>query len=51
MVWKMLVEEYQDASSVLISEWNNFIYSESPCWMMHYNKFLLERIYGFKVVV
>ena len=51
MGWKMLFEEYQDASLVLISEWSDFIYSVSPCWMMHSNKFLLKRIYGFKEVV
>ena len=31
MGWKMLFEEYQDVCLVLISEWNAFIYSESPC--------------------
>ena len=46
----MLFEEYQDASLVLIYEWNDFIYSESPCWMMHSNKFLLKRIYGFSAL-
>ena len=28
--WKMLFEENQDGCLVLISEWNDFIYSESP---------------------
>ena len=46
----MLFEEYQDASLVLISEWNDFIYSESPGRMTHSNKFLLKRIYGSKNV-
>ena len=31
MGWKMLFEEYQDVCLVLISEWNAFIHSESPC--------------------
>ena len=48
MGWKMLFEEYQDVCLVLISEWNDFIYSES---MMHPNKFLLKRIYGLEEVV
>ena len=48
MGWKMLFEEYQDVCLVLISEWNYFIYSESPCCMMHPNKFLLKRIYGLE---
>ena len=42
MGWKMLFEEYQDVCLVLISEWNDFIYSESTCCMMHPNKFLLK---------
>ena len=29
--WKLLFEEYQDVCLVLISEWNDFIYSEYPC--------------------
>ena len=29
---------------------DDFIYSESPCCMMHPNKFLLKRIYGSEVV-
>ena len=45
MGWKMLFEEYQDVCLVLICEWNGFIYSESPCCMMHPNKFLIKRIY------
>ena len=48
--WKMLFEEYQDVCLVLISEWNDFIYSESPCCIMHPNKFLLKRIYGLEEV-
>ena len=28
---------------------DDFIYSESPCCMMHPNKFLLKRIYGWEV--
>ena len=51
MDWKMLFEEYQDVCLVLISEGNDFIYSESPCCMMHPNKFLLIRKYGFKEVL
>ena len=45
MGWKMLFEEYQDVCLVLISEWSDFIYSESPCCMMHPIKFLLKDIY------
>ena len=48
---KMLFEEYQDVCLVLISEWNDFINSESTCCMMHPNKFLLKRIYGLEEVV
>ena len=44
MGWKMLFEEYQDVCLVLISEWNDFIYSESPCCKMHPNKFLQENL-------
>ena len=33
MDWKMF-EEYQDICLVLISEWNDFIYSESPCCLV-----------------
>ena len=51
MGWKMLFEEYHDVCLVLISEWNDFIYSESPCCMMHPNKFLLKRINGLEEVV
>ena len=51
MGWKMLFEEYQDVCLVLISEWNDFIYSESTCCTMHPNKFLLKRIYGLEEVV
>ena len=29
--WKLLFEEYQDVCLVLISEWNDFIYSEYRC--------------------
>ena len=50
MGWKMLFEEYQDVCLVLICEWNDFIYSESHCCMMHPNKFLLKRIYGLEAV-
>ena len=28
---------------------DDFIYSESPCCIMHPNKFLLKRIYGWEV--
>ena len=38
-------------SSDIWMEWNDFIYSESPCCMMHPNKFLLIRKYGFKEVL
>ena len=48
MAWKMLFEEFQDVCLVLISEWNDFIYSESTCCMMHPNKFLLKRINGLE---
>ena len=48
MGWKMLFEEYQDGCLVLVSEWNDFIYSESPCCMMPHIKFLLKRIYGLE---
>ena len=51
MGWKMLFEEYQDVCLVLISEWNDFIYSESTCCMMHPNKFLLKRINWLEEVV
>ena len=47
---KMLFEEYQDVCLVLIPEWSDSIYSESPCCMMHPIKFLLKRIYGFEDV-
>ena len=50
MGWKMLFEEYQDVCLVLISEWSDFIYSKSPCCMMHPIKLLLKRIYGFEDV-
>ena len=50
MGWKVLFEEYQDVCLVLISEWSDFIHSESLCCMMHPIKFLLKRIYGFEVV-
>ena len=46
----MLFEEYQDVCLVLIPEWNDFIYSESPSCMMHPNMFLLKRIYGLEEV-
>ena len=48
---KILLEEYQGVCLVLISEWDDFIYSESPCCMMHLNKFLLKRIYGLEEVI
>ena len=35
----------------LISEWDDFSYSESPSCMLHPNKFLLIRKYGFKEVL
>ena len=35
----------------LISEWDNFSYSESQCCMTHPIKFLLDTIYGLDDVV
>ena len=35
----------------LISEWDDFSYSESPCYLTHPIKFLLETIYGLEDVV
>ena len=35
----------------LISEWDDFSYSESECCLTHPIKFLLDRIYGLKDVV
>ena len=37
--------------SSLISEWNDFTYSESPCCMMPSIRFLLKGIYGLEEVV
>ena len=34
----------------LISEWGDFSYSESPCYLTHPIKFLLETIYGLEDV-
>ena len=48
---KMLFEEFQDGCLVLISEWNNLIYSKSPCCMMPPIKSLLKRIYELEEVV
>ena len=48
---KMLFEEFQDGCLVLISEWNDLIYSKSPCCIMPPIKSLLKRIYGLEEVV
>ena len=50
MVWKILFEEFQ-VGCFLISEWDDFSYSESPCCLMHSIKFLLVTIYGLEDVV
>ena len=46
-----LEQQWVGICFVLISEWNDFIYSETPRCMMHPNKFLLKRIYGLEEVV
>ena len=54
MVWKMLFEEFQDGCLVhghfLISEWDDFSYSESPCCLTHPIKFLLETTMGWNML-